>query len=271
MKMRRTFVNYNRDNIDFNVVQYGYENCRSDYTIGNFVRKNYLIHYVYEGCGNFVSEGKTYHIHAGQAFLICPDRDTQYRADTNDPWVYRWVEFSGRMVVNFLSQTTLSLQSPVLKDDEQGSLGRAMQELVDHGSQPPYLLTGRLWMFLGAMLNRSAPRDQQAEYIKEALAHIQTFSYQRVTVSQLADFLGLNRSYFCRIFTERMGITPKDYIQEHRMKSAADLLITTNLSIGTIGNSVGYTNQMNFTRAFTRIFGMSPTHYRKQQRKGSTD
>ena len=49
--MRRTVINRYRDFVDFNIIQYGHEDCRPNYSIGNFVRSNHLIHYIHSGKG----------------------------------------------------------------------------------------------------------------------------------------------------------------------------------------------------------------------------
>ncbi len=50
------------------------------------------------------------------------------------------------------------------------------------------------------------------------------------------------------------------------MSRAAQLLLTTGLSVNEIGNVVGYANQLHFSRAFKNVYGMSPKHFRDAKR-----
>lgn len=50
------------------------------------------------------------------------------------------------------------------------------------------------------------------------------------------------------------------------MIKAAELLKLTKLSIKDVGNAVGYSNQLHFSRAFKNIYGISPRDWRNQNR-----
>lgn len=53
------------------------------------------------------------------------------------------------------------------------------------------------------------------------------------------------------------------------MLKATELLKLTSLSIAEIGSAVGYENQLHFSRAFKRIYGISPREWRNSQKKES--
>ena len=55
----------------------------------------------------------------------------------------------------------------------------------------------------------------------------------------------------------------------YRMLKATELLKLTSLSIAEIGSAVGYENQLHFSRAFKRIYGISPREWRNSQKKES--
>ena len=50
------------------------------------------------------------------------------------------------------------------------------------------------------------------------------------------------------------------------MVKAAELLKLTDLSIGDIGNAVGYPNQLHFSRAFKHTYGISPREWRNKNK-----
>ena len=54
------------------------------------------------------------------------------------------------------------------------------------------------------------------------------------------------------------------------MSRAAQLLLTTEFSVGEIGNAVGYSNQLHFSRAFKNVYGISPKNFRDTKRNGKT-
>ena len=88
--------------------------------------------------------------------------------------------------------------------------------------------------------------------------------YQRgIDVSDVAERLHLNRSYFTKLFERVMKCTPGGYLYEIRMERAAELLSLPEYSIGVVAASVGYADQFVFSRAFQRRFGVSPSEYRR--------
>lgn len=102
-------------------------------------------------------------------------------------------------------------------------------------------------------------------YIHEALEYISHNFQNDISVEQIADICGLNRSYFGKIFKEAVGVTPQEFLLKYRMTKAAELLKLTQLSIGEISSAVGYENQLHFSRAFKSVYGASPKNWRAEQ------
>lgn len=69
------------------------------------------------------------------------------------------------------------------------------------------------------------------------------------------------KNYFRGVFGQNISI----YIREARMKEAAELLITTKLSVAEIAEQVGYINQGKFAAVFKKQFGMPPLEYRRSK------
>ena len=84
--------------------------------------------------------------------------------------------------------------------------------------------------------------------------------------NNIAKSVGLNRSYFGKIFKEREGQSPQAFLLSYRMAKAADILQTTDLSVAETGVSVGYQNQLHFSRAFKGVYGIPPREWRNKNR-----
>lgn len=259
--MRRTLINRYRDFVDFNVIQYGHEDCRPNYSIGNFVRSNHLLHFVHKGRGIYRCGGAEYRLTAGDAFLIYPKDVTYYQADGDEPWEYSWVEFAGTAVNEYLSSTAFSRDCPVVHCPKADD---AMLRLVETEGLNPYELYCRLMEVLSAFVTeKPQPVSMADEYVKYALNYIHTLHYHgSISVNELSYYVGVNRSYLCRLFKEKLGVSPKQYIRSFRMNAAAKLLEETNLSIGQIAQTSGYEDQLYFSTAFRAFFGHSPTEHR---------
>ncbi|WP_220735645.1 helix-turn-helix transcriptional regulator [Shewanella sp. c952] len=67
-----------------------------------------------------------------------------------------------------------------------------------------------------------------------------------------------------RRFTKHLGQTPKQFINEVRLKNARRLLIETNESIANIAQETGFNDHSYFSRQFQRLFGKSPSQFRRE-------
>lgn len=83
--------------------------------------------------------------------------------------------------------------------------------------------------------------------------------------------MGLSLFQFRNHLLEITGLTPKVFIEQRRMELARWLLTTHNhLRIKAIANKCGYGDAPNFTRAFKRNFGITPSAFIKQQKNSGT-
>lgn len=263
MRVRKTIVNRFREFADFNIIQYGHEDCSPGYSIGNFVRSNYLIHYIHKGSGTYSVRGKEYALKANDAFLIYPDEITYYIASEDDPWEYSWVEFNGTGVSKYFSATGFTPEEPVVYSTLAAE--EPITKLSQTESGNPYEITGLLYSFLGAFVTDKPKSGSMAdEYVKAAISYIHTFYYDTsINVDLISNYVGIDRSYLYRLFKEKIGVSPKKYIIEYKLKTAAKLLKETGLSIGQVALSTGFDDQLYFSTAFRAFYKVSPTEYRK--------
>lgn len=92
------------------------------------------------------------------------------------------------------------------------------------------------------------------------------FNYKEpLTVENVAEQLGYSKSNFCKIFKKHVGEGFHQTLNKYRIKCAADLLVTSNLSVADISNEVGFNEAKSFCRVFKSVYGISPGQYRKQQ------
>lgn len=266
--------------VDLNLYQFGWERCTPSHSFGPAARTHYLFHYVISGTGTLNADDssgntQTYQIKSGQGFMIFPQQITTYIADHDLPWEYVWIEFDGLRVKEALSLTGLTLNAPVYHAHSRDLRETMMQEMLyiaEHGDMTPFHLMGHLYLFLDALTRSISPLHLIGSksgklrdfYIREALAFIEQNFQNDISVEDIADNCGLNRSYFGKIFKNTVGRTPQDFLLNYRMTKAAELLKLTRLSIGDISKAVGYDNQLHFSRAFKNVYRLSPRTWRNQ-------
>lgn len=214
-----------------------------------------------------------FHIKPNQGFLICPDVVCTYIADDVDPWEYSWIEFDGLLVKEMLNQAGLSVKYPIFNSSSRElsqSLEHELIHMANHGSDSPLSLMGHLYLTLDLIIRSSANKvtissNKLADfYVTEAIAFIEQNFQNDISIEAIAKSCGLNRSYFGKIFRDHIKTSPQDFLIKYRMRKAAELLKMTKLLIRDISISVGYPNQLHFSRAFRNVYGKSPSQWRKE-------
>ena len=87
------------------------------------------------------------------------------------------------------------------------------------------------------------------------------------TSDNFAEHMGMGRTTFFARMKAVTGYTPREYLNQKRMKRVAELLSTTTLSIGEISDRVGINDQLYLSRMFRKQYGCSPSKWRKQVTK----
>lgn len=260
--------------------QYGWEQCAPLHSFGPAVRNHYLFHYIISGRGlldsNVSSEHfQTYHLKAGQGFLICPNQINTYTADKDDPWKYVWLEFDGLQAAEFLHTAGLGITNPIYQPDNMAladEVKNTMLYIAGHPNASTLHRVGHLCLLLDTLIRSSStrrePRKSQLRdfYVQEAITFMEQ-NYQRsLTVEAIAEVCKLDRSYFSKLFKERKGCPPQEFLIRMRLGKAAEMMKTTSISISDISAACGYPNQLHFSRLFKQRYGVSPRKWRSQNK-----
>ncbi|MDR1635712.1 MAG: AraC family transcriptional regulator [Treponema sp.] len=87
--------------------------------------------------------------------------------------------------------------------------------------------------------------------------------YRDIPVEEMAELTKLSRSHFTRLFTGKLGLSPRKYLEELRLRTAGDMLAGGNISVKEAAIQVGIRDVNYFCRIFKKRFGVSPGKYRE--------
>jgi AraC-like DNA-binding protein len=76
----------------------------------------------------------------------------------------------------------------------------------------------------------------------------------------------VDRAYLCRLFRRYDHQTPHQFLMRQKMHRAAERLQHSDLLVKQIAAQLGFSDPFHFSRAFKRVFGLSPDAFRRQQR-----
>lgn len=250
----------------------GKQKCKPGYQWSG-IRDHYLIHHVLGGKGHFEARGQSYDLKKGDTFLIYPNMKVCYRADEEDPWTYTWVGFDGTDAFHLLNHTDFSVESPVLEQAAlSGEIERMIMKVYEAKGNTfcdAVSMTGALYSMIAMLMEhapaRSGQQDLQAGRVERAVRYIAEHYAYPITVEEIADYTGVCRSYLYRMFREVLKQSPKDCIEEYRIRQASLLLSESDVSVATVAHSVGYEDPLYFSKAFKKCKGQTPSEYRKRK------
>lgn len=164
-----------------------------------------------------------------------------------------------------------------LPDEVRTECQQALEGLVKlEGLEPVRartMLVGYLLVLLGHVARWAArelrlpphkPTDRVHRVVIEGTRLLKDDLSRDWTLKELADALGVEKSYVVRLFKAQTGLSPMAYLAHCRAERAATLLLTSDETITDIAQRVGWTDPNYFARRFKAHFGVSASTYREQ-------
>ena len=202
-----------------------YVNCcgcsqtQSLHSFGPASKPHYLIHYVLSGKGIFKFHDKEYRLEAGYGFLIQPNELAFYQADEREPWTYLWVGFAGSRAEEYLNAMGLSRRHPIFACDKSEELYSIVRDMMEHntfGVADDLRRNGLLGVFLSVIAENAGvvareEEDKGNQYVKKAVSFIQSNYCNPIKVTDVAEYVCINRSYLYTLFQSYLGMSPSSF------------------------------------------------------------
>ena len=268
--------NTNRNFNDLYLCYCGLEKCAPLYSFGPAVRPTYLLHYVLDGQGYYYVNDTKYTVSKNQGFLIEPNVVTFYQADKDNPWTYLWIGIDGDKAKLYLNSAGLNENHLIFTYEKDDSLKEYVLEMLKHhtmSDSDAFKIEGLLYLFFSKLcedrkeISSMSKEENTNNYINKAIEFIQNNYHNSIKVTDIANYICLNRSYLTSIFQNNLNMSPQKFLMKFRITKAAELLYNTNLPITNIAYSCGYSDPLAFSKAFKKIKGVSPKEYRSTKKE----
>lgn len=234
-----------------------------------------ILHYVYAGQGIVEVDGKKISIAPGTWFVIYPGQSVKYTADINNPWRYYWAHFHSENSQRIFSQAGITEQTHTISEKRPSNVIRKFKRLLKLlPLLPPHrvLLARALGLEIidclinsGAKISRSRQTDND-DFVQEAKWFMEVHFRDHITAADVIAHIGFERSYFSKKFKQQTGQGVREYLDYVRMNRAKQLLKDTDLTLESIADNIGYSNQFSFARRFKQFFGTPPGEYRNHNK-----
>lgn len=122
---------------------------------------------------------------------------------------------------------------------------------------------------LSAQSKHSITKERQLkeQLFSDILDYISWHSQGNLRVSEIASYFGYNEKYLTTFVKKYSGITLKQHILQSKMELAKSALSESTRPVSQIAYSLGFSDAHNFSNAFRKVTGLSPSEYRASYNK----
>ena len=222
----------------------------------------YSISHLLEGEGLYLdAEGKEQFISKGQVVIITPGTVHLYGGYKTE-FVESFLLFTGP-VADYMRDAGI-ISTTIWDMGKVPRLNRAIDLALDPSSASQIQANITLQQVLMDLYHANSRIESEKQHLRliQLLSEIRYTTDRWWTVSEMARYCDVSESYFRNIFRQYTGQSPKQYIDESKMRRAAELLCSSNLSIHKIAERFAYSDPYHFSKRFKQLTGFSPKHYR---------
>ena len=239
----------------------------------------FVLIYCIDGEGWFEVNGKKEIVEPHQFFVLPKGVAHKYGSNKTKPWTIYWIHFDGEKAA-FFSE---GLDKPLLVSPEKDSriedrfkLFEEVFSTLKNGyskNNLEFSITA-LFYFFGSLkylstyraCNNSSQQLQQRDVADEAIHFMRENVRKRLTLKEIADYVGISQSYFSTLFQSKTGYSPLNYFIHLKIQEACHHLDFTDMKINQISLLVGFEDPFYFSRLFTKTMGNSPREYREKKK-----
>ena len=245
-----------------------------------FVEENPLVFH-------FPELGERLTVQVDDIFIIPPNHRLEVSTLHPGEHKHTSVEFLIDCTTECLRQKTLSAQDcesirgqtvilpyviPASKENAElialiRQLARDQMLMVEKNHFEECLACMRILAFIAARMRQSTGDDaippSYHRYCQKAKEYISQHMEEHISVSEIADFVGINKNYLTNIFSscEKIGIA--EYINRVKLNRMKELIVKYNYSIKKASEAVGFQDVNYVSRIFKKYFGITISEYRR--------
>lgn len=186
-----------------------------------------------------------------------------------DRMVPRWLRFS--VMYDHVLDVTGWFAPPLLVTGEQAKpFMEAVDALLALRQKPDHVQNFRKLRIAGKLLEAllelcgCEPVALELERIYPAILMVKDRFSQSITVEQLSNACAMSPATFHRLFRQTVRKTPMQYLDEYRLKQAAQHLLSDTDTLAIIAEKCGFCDEFHLSRNFKKLYGTSPREYKKR-------
>lgn len=256
-----------RDDVEVFVNCAGAISRRASFVTHNQIgRDDYYLIYILRGTLSVIIDGVENEVCEGGIIIFPPKYKYKYTFKGSEEGIlYYWIHFTGGNIDNILSKLHMSPLPLISKIGYSERIAegfdRIFNSYIKADSFRDIEVACSFISILVDMARHIAHIDNE-QRLSKSLTHIHLHYSEKIKIEDLARLENISVSRYNEIFKNIIGIPPLKYIINLRLQNACSLLSTTNMSVGQIAESVGFSEAHFFSKLFKKHIGCPPSKYK---------
>jgi len=232
---------------------------------GPVIRRFFVVECNESGHGAVIINGTEHSFGPKQCYVLLPGDTVTHISDGDDPRSGIYCILDAPMLALQFKEAGITSQTPFIPDQMFPQVQQWLERMLENFSKSDAGTSMRqasnIYGLLGTLLQEKQFHAKTGT-ISKSIGIMEANYPNSISTSQLAQAVGLERSYFSCLFKEKTGYPPHRYLTILRIQKACLLLTETELNITQIAELVGLDGR-NFARLFKKETGKTPFDYRR--------
>ena len=226
-----------------------------------------------------------FEVHSGE-YLILPPSTSQREGYKKAYCAFYWIHFTVDMGSFPPRISTGEIQSykrakcfmmpqsaPIPRAEKMAVQMKQLQDLTrnDYPDITLSAMTTSILTEIYGQLYAEKPMDSDPighkQIYSDIVDYIRTNISKNLKIGEIADAFGYSSKYLSHLFTEVSGMSLKQFIMNAKVETASFFLTDSDRTISEIAGELGFSDVHNFSRAFKKVTGLSPSTYRNTYAK----
>lgn len=235
----------------------------------------YILIYCVDGKGWIEMKGHRFQLQSNQLFVIPPHTPCRYGADEENPWTNYWLHFTGENAKAYSPPTGQVLDIPLAPDARVEERLALFEEILQNTEdyfrfEKVVYANICLKLFLSSIsyldVYRSVKHHSKSDTLEKVIAYMKNNVDKNIRVADLAELCHCSSSNLYKLFKRNLNSSPTDFFIHLKMERARRYLLKSDMKIKEIAHKLGYEDPFYFSRIFRQHLGMSPAHFRREER-----
>ncbi len=232
------------------------------------VHSNVELIYMLEGTVEATVNGNSYTLKKGDLFFVFPNQVHYYENYNNLDCVMTVFNpaICGQLGDAFSSNVP---SENVIECGENSDVPYIIKKIDEKRESPFFenVVSAYYMLISDEIFSRTEMTTQitaSQELIFSVIQYCVNNYRERITLDSVSKELSISKYYISRIFSEKINMNFKDYVNGLRIREAQHMLVTTSRPISEIALDIGFSSFRSFNRLFKETVGMTPSDYRNK-------